>query len=44
MEAMTHLNYSQKRAVGSALLQTLTLWQVPGSMVQPNLCEPDHAI
>ena len=28
MQAMTHLNYSQKQAVGSALLSTLTLWQV----------------
>jgi hypothetical protein len=28
MRAMTHLNYSQKQAVGSALLSTLTLWQV----------------
>lgn len=28
LAAMTHLNHSQKLAVGRAMLQSLTLWQV----------------
>jgi hypothetical protein len=38
MQAMTHLNYSQKQAVGSALLSTLTLWQVTFSSSWLRIC------